>query len=151
MATTKKEFSATDAQPIVIYGLKTASSEIAFPVTVTSNGSLLISGVSRENKVIQKTTLTTTASTVVVSSVSSTFLDVYAVIATNTSASATVVRFRDDTTEKAAIAIPAGETRGFVTTESAALPQAAVTKNWTALLDTAVSSVELTVLAVKNI
>ncbi len=105
----------------------------------------------RDLKTVQKTTLTTTASTIVCTSVAAAFLDIYCIIATNTSASATVLRIRDNATEKIAIAIPAGETRGFTLPESAAIPQATVTNNWTALLDTAVSSVEVTVLFVKNV
>ncbi len=150
MATSKKEFSATDAQPVVLYALQAASSEIAYPIIANSNGSIVISSTIRALKGNQKTTLTTTASTVVCSSVASVFLDIYGVICTNTSATASVVRFRDDTTEKFAIGVPAGETRGFMVASQDAHKQAAVTKNWTALLDTAVASVEVTVLSVQN-
>lgn len=44
MATSKKEFSATDASPVVLYGLKSPSNPNAIPIVVTSNGALLISG-----------------------------------------------------------------------------------------------------------
>lgn len=197
---TKKEFSALDAQPIILYAKTDQSVDIAVPVVCNTTGNLLIAsagdvasgstdsgnpvktgGIAKQSnpaavsdgqrvgslyddvgrqvvtlsirdlKVMQKTTLTTTASTIVLASASALFLDIYGFICTNTSAVATVVRLRDNTTEKAAIAVPAGETRGFMLPESGGLPQAAVTVNWTALLDTAATSVEITVLAVKNV
>lgn len=150
MATSKKEFSATDAAPVVLYGLKTASSEIAFPIVATSSGALFIAGISRENKKVQKTTLTTTAATTVITSVGSTFLDVYGFICANTSATATVVRLKDNGTEKSAIAVPAGETRGFMIPVDSAIPADASGTQWTASLDTAVTSVEITALFTKN-
>lgn len=43
MAITKKEFGATDAKPVVLYGLTTADSQNAIPVLVDSNGALKVS------------------------------------------------------------------------------------------------------------
>lgn len=150
MATTKKEFGATDAAPVVLYGLKDASSQNAVPVLVTSTGTLLIGGSSRENKVRQQTTIASTTATVVLTSASAVFLDVYGCVVANTSASAAVVRFKDNTTLAYVIAVPAGETRGFMLPESGAMAAAAAGTQWTATLDSAVSSVEVTMLALKN-
>lgn len=44
MATSKKEFSALDARPIVLYGLTDPSSPIAIPILVNEQGALKISG-----------------------------------------------------------------------------------------------------------
>lgn len=43
MALSKKEYSSVDAQPIVLYALTSAGSQVAIPVLVTSNGTLAIS------------------------------------------------------------------------------------------------------------
>ena len=42
MATEKKEFSSSDAEPVVIYGLVTANSEKAIPIICTTDGTLTI-------------------------------------------------------------------------------------------------------------
>lgn len=42
MAETKKEFQSTDAEPIVLYGLTTASSIMAIPILVDTAGNLVI-------------------------------------------------------------------------------------------------------------
>lgn len=44
MANEKKVYSATDAQPIVLYAKKDPASELAYPILVDSNGALIISG-----------------------------------------------------------------------------------------------------------
>lgn len=44
MATTKKEYSSTDAQPVVLYGLQAASSVNAVPILATANGAMVVSG-----------------------------------------------------------------------------------------------------------
>lgn len=108
----------------------------------------------RDLKLVQQTTITaSTAETTVLTAVASTFLDVYGVIVTNTSATVTKVTFKDATsgTTRFVIEVPATETRGFMLTESAAVPQATVNNNWTATCGTSVSSVEITMLAVKNL
>lgn len=42
MAGTKKEFSAVDAAPVVLYALRDGNSQIAYPVLVNTDGSLEI-------------------------------------------------------------------------------------------------------------
>jgi hypothetical protein len=108
----------------------------------------------RDLKGVQKTTITSsTAETTIITSVASTFLDLYGLIIANTSATATSVTIKDATsgTTRAIIRVPAGDTRGFMLTESAAIPQAAVTNNWTATCADSVASIEITALYVKNI
>lgn len=39
----KKVFSATDAQPIVLYAHRDADGKLAYPILVTSSGSLVVS------------------------------------------------------------------------------------------------------------
>lgn len=108
----------------------------------------------RDLKGVQQTTITSsTTETTVVTAVASTFLDVYGVVATNTSATVTKVTFKDSTTgtTRFVIEVPATDTRGFMLPVSAAVPQAAVNNNWTATCGTSVASVEITMLYIKNI
>jgi hypothetical protein len=116
-------------------------------------GKQVVVGSIRDLKVNQITTITTsTAETTVLTAVASTFLDVYGAIVTNTSATAVTVAFKDSTggTTQFNIAVPAGETRGFMLPESAAIKQGTVNNNWTATTQS-VTSVIITMLAVKNI
>lgn len=108
----------------------------------------------RDLKGVQKTTITSsTGETTIVTAVASTFLDLYGLIIANTSATATSVTIKDATsgTTRAILRIPAGDTRGFILTESAAIPQAAVNNNWTATCADSVASIEITALYVKNL
>jgi len=116
-------------------------------------GKQVVVGSIRDLKVNQVTTITTSASeTTVLTAVASTFLDVYGCIVTNTSATAVTVAFKDSTagTTQFNIAVPAGETRGFMLPESGAMKQTTVNNNWTATTQS-VTSVIITMLAVKNI
>lgn len=116
-------------------------------------GKQIVVGSIRDLKVNQITTITASASeTTVLTAVASTFLDVYGVIVTNTSATAVTVAFKDSTagTTQFNIAVPAGETRGFMLPEGGAVKQTTVNNNWTATTQS-VSSVIITMLAVKNI
>lgn len=108
----------------------------------------------RDLKTQQITTITaSTSETTILTAVASTFLDVYAIFITNTSATATEVHIKDATagTTRVTLSAPANDTRGFVLTESAAIPQATVNNNWTATAVDSVSSLIITVLAVKNL
>jgi hypothetical protein len=116
-------------------------------------GKQVVVGSIRDLKGVQQTTITSsTAETTVVTSVASTFLDVYGVIVTNISATVTKVTFKDATagTTRFVIEVPATETRGFMLTESAAIPQASSGNNWTATCGTSVASIEITMLYIKN-
>lgn len=116
-------------------------------------GKQVVVGSIRDLKVNQVTTITTSAAeTTVLTAVASTFLDVYGVIVTNTSATAVTVAFKDSTsgTTQFNIAVPAGDTRGFMLPEGGAMKQGTVNNNWTATTQS-VTSVVITILAVKNI
>lgn len=117
-------------------------------------GKQVVVGSIRDLKTTQQTTITSsTSETTVLTAVASTFLDIYGVIVTNTSATATKVTFKDATagTTRFVIQVPATETRGFMLPESAAHNQASVNNNWTATAGTSVASLEITIMAVKNI
>ena len=117
-------------------------------------GKQVVVGSIRDLKVQQQTTITSSvAETTVLTAVASTFLDVYGVIVVNSSASACDVTFKDATagTTRFNIYVPAGDTRGFMLSESAAHSQAVVNNNWTATCGTSVASIKITMLAVKNI
>ena len=107
----------------------------------------------RDLKGQQKTTITSsTSETTIVTAVASTFLDLYGLIIANTSATACNVTIKDSTsgTTRFIIAVPAGETRGFMVGASSAVPQATVNTNWTATCSASVASIEITALYVKN-
>lgn len=117
-------------------------------------GKLITSGAIRDLKTNQKTTITSsTAETTILTAVASTFLDVYGIVIANTSATATSVTIKDSTsgTTRFIFRIPASETRGFMVPVDSAHPQATVNNNWTATCADSVASIEITVLAVKNI
>jgi hypothetical protein len=117
-------------------------------------GRVVTTGAPRALKVTQQTTITSsTSETTVLTAVTSTFLDVYGVIVTNTSATVTKVTFKDATagTTRFVIEVPATETRGFMLPLDAAHVQAATNNNWTATCGTSVASVEITMLAVKMV
>lgn len=117
-------------------------------------GKQVVVGSIRDLKGDAPLTLTsTTTETTLIAAVASTFIDVYGLIVTNISATATEVIFRDVTagTARFSIMVPAGETRGFMLSESAAYKQATVNTAWTAQCVTSVASVKINALYVKNI
>lgn len=118
-------------------------------------GRQIITGSIRDLKVAQVTTITasTSETTVVTAGASGVFHDVYAVIVTNTSSTATEVAFKDSTggTTRFTISAPANDTRGFMLPESAGHNQATAANNWTATAADSVSSLLITVMAVKNV
>lgn len=103
----------------------------------------------------QKTTITssTAETTIVMAGASGVFQDLYGLIISNTSASACNVTIKDATsgTTQAIIAVPAGETRGFMLTDSSAMIQTTAANNWTATCGTSVASIEITALFVSNL
>jgi len=152
---------ATDAgNPVKTGGLaKTAN-----PTAVTDGqrvaslfdklGKQVVVGAIRDLKGMQSTTITSsTAETTIVTAVASTFLDLYGLVITNTSATVTKVTIKDSTagTTRAVFEIPATDTRGFMLPVDSALPQAAVNTAWTATCGTSVASVEIAAYYVKNI
>lgn len=130
-----------------------ADADYGYPA-LDLKGRVMVGSAPRALKTQQITTITSsTAETTVLTAVASTFLDVYGVIAVNSSATATNVAFKDATsgTTRFNIYIPAGETRGFMLPIDAAVPQATVNNNWTATSSASVASVIITLLAVKNL
>lgn len=116
-------------------------------------GKQVVVGSIRDLKGDAPLTLTaTTTETTLIAAVASTFLDVYGVIVTNTSATACEVVFRDVTagTPRFSIEVPPTDTRGFMLPESAAYKQATVNTAWTAQCGTSVSSIKISALYVKN-
>lgn len=122
-------------------------------LTADKLGKLVTVGSIREQKGRQVTTITSsTAETTIVTAVASTFCDLYGLVLSNTSATATEVTIRDATAggTVSSFMVPAGETRGFMLPESAAWPQATANNNWTATCGTSVASLKVTALFVKN-
>lgn len=116
-------------------------------------GRQVVSGSLRGLKANQITTITaSTSETTIVTAVASTFLDMYGIIVTNTSATAVTVAIKDVTagTTRFNIAVPAGDTRGFMLPESAAIKQSASNNNWTATTQS-VTSVIITALTIQNL
>ena len=117
-------------------------------------GKQVVVGSIRDLKAFQHTSISSsTAETTVLTAVASTFLDVYGCIVANSSATGTEVTFKDSTagTTRFIIAVPAGETRGFMLPESAAHNQATVNTNWTATCADSVAAILISMFAVKNI
>ena len=112
---------------------------------------MVVIGALRTQKQRQKTNITTTTETAISAAPGAgKWLDCYGIICTNSSATATIVDFRDSTggNIQATLAIPAGDTRGFTMPIDAAIMATGTNTNWTAQPRTAVSSVEVTFLGV---
>lgn len=116
-------------------------------------GRVMVGSAPRTLKANQITTITTSAAeTTIVTAVASTFLDLYGIIVTNTSATAVTVAIKDATagTTRLNIAVPAGDTRGFMLPIDAAIKQTSSNNNWTATTQS-VTSVIITALTVANL
>jgi hypothetical protein len=117
-------------------------------------GKQVVVGALRDVKGVQKTSITaTTETTVVTAGGANVFNDVYAIIVTNTSATGVSVDFRDATagTIRMTLYAPATDTRGFTVPVDSAMVQAVANNNWTATASGAVSSLQITVLYVSNL
>lgn len=124
------------------------------PKSVTAKGQTLTANAPRGRKLHQITTITSsTSETTVLTAAASTYHDVYGIIVTNTSSTATEVSFKDATagTTRFTISAPANDTRGFMVPVDAAVVQSATNNNWTATCADSVAAIIITVLAVKNI
>ena len=114
-------------------------------------GKQIATGALREMKGKQYTTITTnTSTTVVTGGAAGTFNDVYAIVVTNTSATATSITFNDGAANQLTLACPAGDTRGFTVPVDSAIPQTNAAGAWTATAATAVTSLLVTMLFVVN-
>lgn len=104
----------------------------------------------RASKGKQNTTITTSTAetTIVTAGGAGVFNDVYGLILTNTSGSACNVTIKDSTggTTVTVIAVPAGETRGFMLPRGSAVPQTTSQKNWTATCSASITSMVVTAL-----
>jgi len=122
-------------------------------MTTDLKGRVMVGSAPRTLKLNQVTTITaSTAETTIVTAVASTFLDLYGLIVTNTSATAVTIALKDATagTTRLNIAVPPGDTRGFMLPIDAAIKQTAVNNNWTATTQS-VTSVIITALTVSNV
>lgn len=145
--------------PVKIGGTARTSSPTAVAdgdrvnASFTKTGKMLTAYSPRELVTTQQTTITSSTSetTVLTAGGAGVFLDVTGVIVTNTSATATKVTFKDATagTTRFVLQVPATETRGFVVPVPHV--QASANNNWTATCGTSVASVEITMLAIKNV
>lgn len=123
-------------------------------LSIDTSGILITAGAPRALKGRQATTITSsTSETTIVTAIASTFLDVYGLILTNTSATVTKVSIRDATAGGTitVLEVPATDTRGFMLPVDSAIPQATVNNNWTAQCGTSVASLEVSVLYVKRV
>lgn len=132
--------SATSAnsQPVVI-----ASDQVSVPVQHAS----------RSSRGRQVTTITSTSETTIVTAgASGIFRDVFFLLITNTSSTATNVTIKDATagTTVMTLAIPAGQTVGYTMAACDAIKQTAAANNWTATLSTGVTSIVITAAYVEN-
>lgn len=152
--------SSLTSSPVTTGGLaKTANPTAVTDGQVVNNlhdklGKQVVVNSIRDLKGVQNTTITTsTSETTIVTAVASTFLDLYGLILTNSSGTGTNVTIKDSTsgTTRATIYVPAGDTRGFMLTESAAIPQATVNTNWTATSSASITSLFVAALYVKNL
>ena len=108
----------------------------------------------REVKAIQTTTITgTSETTIVTAGGAGVFADLYRLIITNTSATATSVTIKDATagTTRYVFALPAASTVGFSGDAGSAAKQASANNNWTATVANAVTSIVITAETVANI
>jgi hypothetical protein len=146
--------------PVKIGGVARTSN----PTAVTSGqrvnasfdklGKLIAVGAIRDLKGVQKTSITTTGETTVVTAgTAGVFNDIYAIIITNKSATGVSVDFKDATagTTRMTLYAPATDTRGFTVPVDSAMVQAVAANNWTATASGAVTSLEITMLYVSNI
>lgn len=123
-------------------------------VSTDVKGHILTADAPRVLKGRQLTTITSsTAETTIVTAVASTFLDIYRLVVTNTSATACTVTIKDSTAGTTVWVwnIPAGDSRGMSGPIDAAANQSTVNNNWTATCGTSVASIVVTAEYVKNI
>lgn len=153
---------ASDAgNPLKIGGLAKTTNPTAVTdgqrvaATFDKQGKLVAVGAIRQLKGKQKPAAitTTTETTIVTAGGAGVFNDVYSILITNTSATATFVDIRDSTggTIMMTLAAPAGDTRGFTVPVDSAMVQATAANNWTAQARTAVTGLEITTLYVSNL
>lgn len=112
---------------------------------------VVVIGNVRDNKANTYTALSSATEATVIAAVASTFLDVYGVIASNTTASAVTLTFKDSTggTTQFLLYVPANDTRGLTLPSSDGFKQTTVNTAWTCT--GGASGVNISMLYVKNI
>lgn len=118
-------------------------------------GKQVVVGSIRVLKARQVTIITasTAETTIVTAGAAGVFKDLYSLLLTNTSATATEVLIRDATAGGtiSSFMVPAGATVGFALPESGAWPQGTAANNWTATVGTSITSLKVTALTVSNL
>ena len=117
-------------------------------------GKLIAIPAIRVLKAIQTTTITgTSETTIVTAGGAGIFKDLYRLVVTNTSATATSVTIKDATagTTCYVLALPAASTVGFSADAGSAAIQSAAANNWTATVANAVTSIVITAETVANL
>lgn len=108
----------------------------------------------REDLANQATTITTsTAETTIVTADGTYKLDLYGLVLSNSSGTATNVTIKDSTsgTTRFTIYVPAGDTRGFTLPIAGAHKQNAANTNWTATSSASITSLFVTALTVRSL
>jgi hypothetical protein len=117
-------------------------------------GRQVVIGALREMKSRQVTTITSSTAETTIFTADATYnIDIYLLVITNTSATASIVTIKDATagTTVWVFAVPAGQTVGFAVDSGSAVKQTTVNNNWTATCGTSVASIVITAHAVKNL
>ena len=150
--------SSLTSNPVTVGGL----AKTALP-TAVSDGQVVnamgdkfgrqvvIPGTFRDLVGTQTTTISSsTSETTIVTAVASTFLDLTALVISNTSATATRIDFRDTTAGSIlfSLYIPAGDVRGVAFQRP--VPQTSVNTNWTAQCGTSVADIRVYAVFDKN-
>lgn len=120
---------------------------------VDINGRFVAVGPARDQRSDATLTLTaTTAETPLIAGLAGTFIDVYGLILSNTSATASEIILRDATGAGTprSFMVPAGETRGFMLASADAIKQGVAGNTWTAQCGTSISSMKIDALYVRN-
>jgi len=115
------------------------------------NGRTIVAGAPRGMKGTQVTTITssTSATTVVTAGASGVYNDIYGLVLTNSSATATTATLSDGTTSYV-FEVPAGDTRGFMLPAGDAVSAASAATAWTVACGTSVASLYIAAFFVKN-
>lgn len=81
------------------------------------------------------------------------FLDLFFVLVTNTSATATEIDFKDSAagTTRLTVSAPANDTRGYAIGEASGWPQATADNKWTATCADSVASIKISAIAIKSV
>jgi hypothetical protein len=123
-------------------------------VTLSSDHAAVpVSHAPRASRSRQVTTITgTTETTIVTAGATGVLRDVFLLLVSNTSATATNVTIRDATagTTVFVFAVPAGQTVGYSMAACDAVKQTTAANNWTAQLSTGVTSIVITAAYVEN-